>query len=76
MLRELMLNHAEVRGLYALLLVTDARRATRIDADGRLVQLKERDRSLWDRSRSPTRATSGPSRNCSAMFTMTRRGSW
>jgi predicted RNA polymerase sigma factor len=50
MLRELMPDDTEVRGLYALLLVTDARRATRIDADGRLVRLKEQDRSLWDRS--------------------------
>ena len=50
MLRELMPDDTEVRGLYALLLVTDARRATRVDADGRLVRLKEQDRSLWDRS--------------------------
>ena len=50
MLRELMPDDTEVRGLYALLLVTDARRAARVDADGRLVRLKEQDRSLWDRS--------------------------
>jgi RNA polymerase sigma factor (sigma-70 family) len=50
MLRELMPDDTEVRGLHALLLVTDARRATRSDADGRLVRLKEQDRSLWDRS--------------------------
>jgi RNA polymerase sigma factor (sigma-70 family) len=50
MLRELMPGDTEVRGLYALLLVTDARRATRVDADGRLVRLKEQNRSLWDRS--------------------------
>jgi RNA polymerase sigma factor (sigma-70 family) len=50
MLRELMPGDTEVRGLYALLLVTDARRATRADADGRLMRLKEQDRSLWDRS--------------------------
>jgi RNA polymerase sigma factor (sigma-70 family) len=50
MLRELMPDDSEVRGLYALLLVTDARRATRVDAAGRLVRLKEQDRSLWDRS--------------------------
>jgi RNA polymerase sigma factor (sigma-70 family) len=49
MLRELMPGNAEVRGLYALLLVTDARRATRVDADGRLVRLKDQDRSRWDR---------------------------
>ena len=50
MLRELMPDDTEVRGLYALLLVTDARRATRIHADGRLMRLNEQDRSLWDRS--------------------------
>ena len=50
MLRDLMPDDTEVRGLYALLLVTDARRSTRIGADGRLVQLKDQDRSRWDRS--------------------------
>ena len=48
MLRELMPGDAEVRGLHALLLVTDARRATRADADGRLVRLRDQDRSRWD----------------------------
>jgi predicted RNA polymerase sigma factor len=37
-----------LRGLYALLLVTDARRATRVDAGGRLLRLSEQDRSRWD----------------------------
>jgi RNA polymerase sigma factor (sigma-70 family) len=50
MLRELMPDEAEVRGLHALLLVTDARRATRVDADGRLVRLEDQDRSQWDRA--------------------------
>jgi RNA polymerase sigma-70 factor, ECF subfamily len=50
MLRELMPDEAEVRGLLALLLVTDARRATRADADGRLLLLEEQDRSRWDRA--------------------------
>jgi RNA polymerase sigma-70 factor (ECF subfamily) len=50
MLRDLMPDDPEARGLYALLLVTDARRATRVDADGRLVQLKDQDRTLWDRA--------------------------
>jgi predicted RNA polymerase sigma factor len=45
MLRELMPADIEVRGLQALLLVTDARRATRVDADGRLVRLADQDRS-------------------------------
>ncbi|WRZ88303.1 RNA polymerase sigma factor [Streptomyces sp. NBC_01007] len=50
MLRELMPDEREVRGLLALLLVTDARRATRVDAAGRLLRLEDQDRSLWDRS--------------------------
>jgi RNA polymerase sigma factor (sigma-70 family) len=48
MLRELMPGSLDVRGLHALLLVTDARRATRTDADGRLLRLGEQDRSQWD----------------------------
>jgi predicted RNA polymerase sigma factor len=50
MLRELMPDESEVRGLLALLLVTDARRATRVSSDGRLLLLEEQDRSLWDRA--------------------------
>jgi RNA polymerase sigma-70 factor (ECF subfamily) len=49
MLRDLLPDHADVRGLHALLLVTDARRTTRTDADGRLLRLSEQDRSRWDR---------------------------
>jgi RNA polymerase sigma-70 factor (ECF subfamily) len=50
MLRELMPGETEVRGLHALLLVTDARRATRVADDGRLLRLQEQDRSRWDRA--------------------------
>ena len=50
MLRELMPDEREVWGLLALLLVTDARRGTRVDAHGRLLQLKEQDRTQWDRA--------------------------
>lgn len=50
MLRELMPDEPEVRGLLALILVTDARRSTRVDPDGRLVRLEHQDRSQWDRS--------------------------
>ena len=39
----------EVAGLLALLLLTEARRAARTDADGLLVPLAEQDRSRWDR---------------------------
>jgi RNA polymerase sigma-70 factor (ECF subfamily) len=49
-LGELMPDEREVRGLLALLLVTDARRATRVDTDGRLLRLENQDRSRWDRS--------------------------
>jgi RNA polymerase sigma factor (sigma-70 family) len=50
MLRELMPGETEVRGMHALLLVTDARRAARVDGDGRLVRLQDQDRSRWDRA--------------------------
>lgn len=50
-LRELMPDEEEVAGLLALMLLTDARRAARVDADGVLVTLDEQDRSLWDRDR-------------------------
>lgn len=43
-------DDTEARGLLALLLVTDARRATRVGADGRLLRLKDQDRSRWDRA--------------------------
>lgn len=39
----------EVTGLLALMLLTDARRPARTDADGALVPLGAQDRSLWDR---------------------------
>jgi RNA polymerase sigma-70 factor (ECF subfamily) len=50
MLLALMPDEPEVRGLLALLLFTDARRATRTDVDGRLRLLEDQDRSLWDRA--------------------------
>ena len=49
MLHSLMPDEREVRGLLALLLLTDARRATRAGADGRLLLLAEQDRSRWNR---------------------------
>lgn len=48
MLRELMPDEPEVRGLLALLLVTDARRATRTSGDGGLLRLEDQDRSRWN----------------------------
>jgi RNA polymerase sigma-70 factor (ECF subfamily) len=49
MLLALMPDEPEVRGLLALLLLTDARRATRCAPDGRLLLLAEQDRAQWDR---------------------------
>ncbi|HEX7086876.1 MAG TPA: RNA polymerase sigma factor [Vicinamibacterales bacterium] len=47
---ELMPEEAEARGLLALMLLTDARRPARVDANGDLVPLEEQDRSRWDRA--------------------------
>ncbi len=41
-------DDGEVAGLLALMLLTDARRAARVTADGDLVPLAEQDRSRWD----------------------------
>jgi RNA polymerase sigma factor (sigma-70 family) len=49
MLAALLPEIPEVTGLLALILLTDARRAARVDADGRLVLLADQDRSRWDR---------------------------
>jgi RNA polymerase sigma factor (sigma-70 family) len=40
--------HGEAAGLLALMLLTDARRAARVDADGLMVALDEQDRSRWN----------------------------
>ncbi|MFN7124091.1 MAG: RNA polymerase sigma factor, partial [Hydrogenophaga sp.] len=48
-LRELLPEVPEVAGLLALMLLIDARRATRV-AGGELVPLDEQDRGRWDRS--------------------------
>ena len=50
LLAELMPGEAEVAGLLALLLITDARRATRTDEHGNLLLLDQQDRSLWNRA--------------------------
>ena len=39
----------EVAGLLALMLLTEARRAARVDPAGELVSLADQDRGLWDR---------------------------
>jgi RNA polymerase sigma factor (sigma-70 family) len=66
--RRLVPGDGEVAGLLALMLLTDARRATRASADGALVPLADQDRSRWDLARieegvalvSETLATSAP----------------
>ncbi|WP_236652197.1 RNA polymerase sigma factor [Streptacidiphilus neutrinimicus] len=47
---ELMPDEPEAVGLLALLLLTHARRAARLRADGTLVLLTDQDRALWDRA--------------------------
>ncbi|MCU1495551.1 MAG: putative polymerase, sigma-24 subunit, subfamily [Acidimicrobiaceae bacterium] len=49
MLRALLPYDAEVAGLLALILLSDARRHTRVDEAGRLVLLADQDRARWDR---------------------------
>jgi RNA polymerase sigma factor (sigma-70 family) len=49
MLRALLPTDPDVAGLLALILLTDARRDARVNADGRLVLLEAQDRSRWDR---------------------------
>ncbi|MEP7055473.1 MAG: RNA polymerase sigma factor [Actinomycetota bacterium] len=47
-LAELMPGQDEVRGVLALMLLQDARRAARTDEGGVLVTLEQQDRTLWD----------------------------
>jgi RNA polymerase sigma-70 factor (ECF subfamily) len=49
-LRTLLPDDADVAGLLALILLTDARRATRVDYSGQLILLADQDRSKWDRA--------------------------
>jgi RNA polymerase sigma factor (sigma-70 family) len=48
--RDVLPLDAEVAGLLALMLLTDARRAARTGPDGALIPLAEQDRTLWDRN--------------------------
>jgi RNA polymerase sigma-70 factor (ECF subfamily) len=50
MLRTLLPDSPDVAGLLALLLLTDARRETRVGDDGRLLLLADQDRDRWDRA--------------------------
>jgi RNA polymerase sigma-70 factor (ECF subfamily) len=47
MLHALLPHDAEVTGLLALIVITDARRDARLGRDGALVTLEHQDRSLW-----------------------------
>lgn len=42
-------DHVEVAGLLALMLLIEARRPARVDADGIPIRLDDQDRGLWDR---------------------------
>lgn len=48
LIRTLLPEDGEVVGLLALMLLTEARRAARISADGELITLDEQDRETWD----------------------------
>jgi RNA polymerase sigma-70 factor (ECF subfamily) len=48
---ELMPAEREPKGLLALMLLSDSRRATRTDAAGAIVVLEEQDRSQWDQKK-------------------------
>ena len=50
LLVELMPDEPEALGLLAMMLLTEARRPARVDAEGRLVLLADQDRSRWDSS--------------------------
>ena len=51
LLTQLLPDDSEAHGLCALILLTDARRATRLDGDGVPVLLEDQDRCEWDRSK-------------------------
>jgi RNA polymerase sigma-70 factor (ECF subfamily) len=50
MLVELLPEEADAAGLLALILLTDARRAARVDLEGHLLLLADQDRGTWDRA--------------------------
>ena len=47
---ELLPDEVEAKGLLALMLLTDARRGTRLSDDGEFVPLEEQDRTRWNRA--------------------------
>lgn len=50
MLRSLLPADGNIAGLLALIVLTDARRPSRVGADGQLVLLADQDRGAWDRA--------------------------
>ena len=46
---ELIPDHSEARGLLALMLLQDSRRATRLNSSGEIALLEEQDRTRWNR---------------------------
>jgi RNA polymerase sigma-70 factor (ECF subfamily) len=50
LLAQLMPDEAEVRGLLALMLLIESRRAARTTSEGDLVLLSDQNRALWDRA--------------------------
>jgi RNA polymerase sigma factor (sigma-70 family) len=48
-LGEMLSDDAEIAGLLALMLLTDARRVARTNSEGDLIPLTQQDRTLWDR---------------------------
>ena len=51
LLSELVPDEPEVAGLFALLLLSDARRAARVAPDGSVVLLPDQDRTQWDQAK-------------------------
>jgi RNA polymerase sigma-70 factor (ECF subfamily) len=72
MLCSLMPDEPEVRGLLALILLTDARRMTRCAPDGQLLLLEEQDRAQWDRPAidEGIRLVRAALRGCPGRFTL------
>ena len=59
LLDALMPGRGEIKGLLALMLLHDARRAGRETAGGDIVLLEEQDRALWDRGADSGRLAAG-----------------
>lgn len=51
MLNDLRPNEAEIGGLLALMLITEARRTARLHADGTSIPIAQQDRKLWNEAR-------------------------